>query len=1135
MGEEKTAGQKVKEVLKSMKKMATPLIAFLILLVILIGSLYLLFKKDYKDMAKNGATYGENAMISPTDGIVSYVKDEAGNYVTDENGNKIIYTAEDVLEKIKNISRYLKDDEESTQEEKLEYLLNAELVTKFPYIEGLAEDKVNGVVKFYRYSNETEVQDPEQEKYLLKFIDEEAFDNKLQSKDADIFDYFTIDEEQQLVIACKTDTVKIINTDDPYITTEVINNTSSESYAKNGEGTFSTGKSTIIKQTKDYQSIIQSYVMPFNLLAAFLTQTGSYSFTKDLAELAYETEINIGIYENESISERTDKYNYKKRVEYSASTELDFSGVNTSNPVMNINTLKNIRPSIRKSCIAQLAENEESKELTVSHTFTNLDGTGGTKSGDDEHLTVQTAKVDSISGNLITGLGDGEKTFETTYYTKTISRTSLTLGTILADTWVARWEAKYSIEVPEEGSNPTGSSGRQDNSSRKIISCTSSADLFADSAKEIVDQKLTEHTNELLNNAKNAIIKQAEGSYTVSTRTMSATDIKNHASYCNSCETILDNKYGNGGDWRANELITDTLLLLHVQSQSDLEQVKNHVNSALLAEANQDMVQAQNQFKSQLQSQIKTAQYPTVALTDVDITYSTTTIRNATTYKKDTTERTKDGEKFKKVFNDSKHHEARKSILERTQWFWECIRETDDTAKLENILRYLLNIATGTNQFGNFSEEDIENLFTAFEPKELMKSAGNTGMTLLKEYIRTFENGPVLSYLKGESTYTDYISSYISEDKTMYYMQTDGYEHPTIGFGVDIYNGSLEGKPYYQILQDAGYTDFSQGAAIPVDIIDELEEETIRERLEFIREELEELDLKVYQIYALVSRTYNCGEEGAIEDLYTQLTFKEAYNQYYAQEKDDKYGQTLGDFSHLLYTEYMDVPIKSNGEVAPGLVTRRKSEWTLFQTGYMDNIDRMCGIADYPDEIRTFEAAGYIFPEYPQTSTVGDTSLYAYRTYGDPAYGRTLGSSGCGAFSTSMILSGLLGDSSIDPITFTDTLEKHFGYSYYVNNVGSSHCVWSNEFLNKYYGVSSETCYDYDTVINALNEGKAAIGGEPGHILAIIPLPDEYKGSDYEFFVLDSAFGHTGPYRSAEDFMSRNGVSSFDFLAIITP
>lgn len=43
----------------------------------------------------------------------------------------------------------------------------------------------------------------------------------------------------------------------------------------------------------------------------------------------------------------------------------------------------------------------------------------------------------------------------------------------------------------------------------------------------------------------------------------------------------------------------------------------------------------------------------------------------------------------------------------------------------------------------------------------------------------------------------------------------------------------------------------------------------------------------------------------------------------------------------------MDIPIKSNkGEVLSGLITRRKSEWTLFQTGYMDTLGRFVSSGD---------------------------------------------------------------------------------------------------------------------------------------------------------------------------------------------
>ena len=943
MNEEKnSAKQKLKEGLKPTKNMAYIALVIVLIVIILISSVYKIFKDDFEDLAENGATYSADAIISVTEGIVSYVKDEEGNYVTDENGDYIPLTSADILEEINNISRYLDDDSESTKEEKLEYLLNAGLVTKFPYVEGLAEDKVNGIVKFYRYSEESQAEDENQEQYLLTFIDEETFNNKLDAGDADIFKYFTMDENQQLVIACKSKTTKTITTNDPEVTESIINEVASDTYTLNENGIFTAGDSTITKQSKDYQSIIAQYTIPFNLLAAFLVQTGDYDFVKEIADMAYESEINIGIYENVSITTNTEDYTYNKRIEYSPSTELDFSNVNTDPAITD-----GRYPGVVINCIAKIQENEENQNIIVEHEFERLDGIRGTVGGTEAELNTKYIKA--MSNGKITELAEqasDAKTFETKYYSETESRTSVTIGTILADTWIARWEAKYAAEQ----NNPTPSgpnTGTEPNTARTIIECNSSSDLFGGTAKTNVDRVLSVHSDKLKQDAKDYILPRTN--FEASARSMTASDIRRHAESCTSspsCEELLNNMFRN--TWKENNnVLTDSDLVRRVYSENFLSQVEEHVRAVLEGAGIIDSERARIAFVTQL-ANIRCEQYPVVAKSNVNISFTTTNTRYSTTYKQDSTDRTNDGEKFKTLFNLSEYHDARQAILERIQWFWEYIREYDENAKLENVLRYLLNIATDSNQFGTFTEEDIENLFKAFEPQELMKPATISGLQLLRQYICAWENQPLLKYINGEIGYTEEVAKCleIDDDGKMYYKIYDVGGHPTVGFGIDLVTGAYydeerqEEISFVTALGDYGFREEQllynyEETLIEVEIIDNLKEKRIKQDYDKIIQlnDTYNLNLTNYQIYALTSRRYNAGNTSG---------FVEAYTEYYNFETDDKYGEpyTNEDFEHKLYTEYMHKPINEGTDEERGLRARRKSEWILFLTGYMDRLDR---------------------------------------------------------------------------------------------------------------------------------------------------------------------------------------------------
>ena len=157
-----------------------------------------------------------------------------------------------------------------------------------------------------------------------------------------------------------------------------------------------------------------------------------------------------------------------------------------------------------------------------------------------------------------------------------------------------------------------------------------------------------------------------------------------------------------------------------------------------------------------------------------------------------------------------------------------------------------------------------------------------------------------------------------------------------VGYGVDIGTHGEE-------LRQLGY-DTSIGSLIPVDVVDAIELRIRESMYQQVKDTIDAngITLTEYQLYALVSRAYNCGVAGALTATRgsESLDFSGYYNKYWSQSEDNKYGYnaTEGDFNHKLYTEYMCVPVTSQGEYLLGLERRRKSEWTLFQTGYYDTL-----------------------------------------------------------------------------------------------------------------------------------------------------------------------------------------------------
>ena len=155
-------------------------------------------------------------------------------------------------------------------------------------------------------------------------------------------------------------------------------------------------------------------------------------------------------------------------------------------------------------------------------------------------------------------------------------------------------------------------------------------------------------------------------------------------------------------------------------------------------------------------------------------------------------------------------------------------------------------------------------------------------------------------------------------------LEMTGYGHPTVGAGIDIFNGG-----FADLFTSMGYpTDI--GGLVPKDFVDNLVNQEMNQHREYASSMTSGLGLTDYQIDALVSRAYNCGDGGAFKARGPEsLTFVEAYKKYFTAADLT----TTVNYDHKLFTQYMKYPNTSGGEYSRGLAKRRSAEWILFQTG----------------------------------------------------------------------------------------------------------------------------------------------------------------------------------------------------------
>lgn len=228
----------------------------------------------------------------------------------------------------------------------------------------------------------------------------------------------------------------------------------------------------------------------------------------------------------------------------------------------------------------------------------------------------------------------------------------------------------------------------------------------------------------------------------------------------------------------------------------------------------------------------------------------------------------------------------------------------------------LCSINNGSSWKGPYYHE-VSSSYTAYIHYEGLPSSGGAS-ALLEESVFLMEGSTPTKTEKGVKYYQFVIGS-------------EG--NLAIGHGID-----LDAGGYYQVFRDAGYNP-AAGNWAPASFVDNLARKELNNMRNSIIKGTSGLKLTEYQISALVSRAYNCGYTGCMEG-YGSINFVDGYKKYW-KASDLKYKQKDAvDYNHPLYTQCMSTPIRSNGVVFPGLVTRREAEWRLFQTGYDQYIDK---------------------------------------------------------------------------------------------------------------------------------------------------------------------------------------------------
>ena len=221
------------------------------------------------------------------------------------------------------------------------------------------------------------------------------------------------------------------------------------------------------------------------------------------------------------------------------------------------------------------------------------------------------------------------------------------------------------------------------------------------------------------------------------------------------------------------------------------------------------------------------------------------------------------------------------AIKDSSGLLFKMLGENQKTQNYETILRYLLYIYTGNEDYGATDVNDIFN-------KRNFNNVSSGGV--LVEYLNAWEG------------------TIYNADKTKYVVHDDGKGYRTVGYGVCIdrqssrFNGKLD------------VSGLKFGDEVDIDIVDEVRSQIVTDFYNEVVSQVNSLDLEESQIHALTAIKYQYGNLG---------NFVEMYKKYGNTDQLKSYFKVNG------YNPFIKGP-ESNG--------RAQANWKLFHEGiYTDS------------------------------------------------------------------------------------------------------------------------------------------------------------------------------------------------------
>ena len=220
----------------------------------------------------------------------------------------------------------------------------------------------------------------------------------------------------------------------------------------------------------------------------------------------------------------------------------------------------------------------------------------------------------------------------------------------------------------------------------------------------------------------------------------------------------------------------------------------------------------------------------------------------------------------------NKYGSARSSLYELSEWLFTSFEKDENTADMIDLTKYLFNVQSKSNKYGDISEDDILDWL-----KKSSFSSVSASSALI-EWICCNENENLYNFLHYDGPYNaTYVNTHVTADKKEYIVMPDaGKElanNRNYGFGVLIYNDGA----YNNVTNFADHgIDITkpeynkEGSKISVEIVDAITKKIINEDKARIKNEASSygVTLDDAQIAVLLDIKYQWGNIGNFFEVY---------------------------------------------------------------------------------------------------------------------------------------------------------------------------------------------------------------------------------------------------------------------------